>query len=257
MEMDIKKSVQQQFGDNAEKYVTSRGHAKGADLLKMVEIAEVEKNMSLLDIATGGGHVANAFAPYVKEVVALDLTPEILAAAERFIRSNGHTNVTFIEGDAESLPFPDESFHVVTCRIAAHHFPNVQSFIKETHRVLKPNGIFLLIDNVAPEKESFDRFYNDVEKKRDRSHFRAWKKSEWIQFLETAGFHIESLFTFKKTFPFDSWCERMKLPNAEKEQLRNDLIQSTESVKRCLNIIQQNDNIVSFQGEAILIKTKK
>ena len=150
--MDIKKDVQQQFGKSAASYVSSPIHKDGKDLLKMVEMATVTGEEHLLDIATGGGHTANAFAPLVKKVTAIDLTAEMLEAAENFIKGNGHQNVEFVQGDAEKLPFSDESFDIVTCRIAPHHFPNVDIFIKEVHRVLKPQGQFLLDDNVVPEE---------------------------------------------------------------------------------------------------------
>ena len=171
--MDIKKDVQKQFGRSADEYVKSSGHRKGADLQKLVEIARVTGIEHVLDVATGGGHTANAFAPLVHKVTAVDLTPEMLTAAETYIKGNGHSNVVFVEGDAEKLPFQDHSFDLVTCRIAPHHFPNVQQFVSEVHRVLKANGRFLLDDNVAPEGNEYDHFYNKIEKIRDYSHFRA------------------------------------------------------------------------------------
>jgi ubiquinone/menaquinone biosynthesis C-methylase UbiE len=95
-------------------------------LAKLVVIVKDHgKTDNLLDIATGGGHVANAMAPFFNAVTALDITADMIKEAEKFIRLNGHENVSFIQGDAENIPVPDESFEVVTCRIAAHHFPNV------------------------------------------------------------------------------------------------------------------------------------
>ncbi|GAA3328418.1 hypothetical protein GCM10020331_072300 [Ectobacillus funiculus] len=78
-------------------------------------------------------------------------------------------------------------------------------FAAEGYRVLQENGKFLLIDNVAPEQNELDTFYNTVEKKkRDKSHYRAWKKSEWISLLERSGFTVQQLVTFsKKTFQFE------------------------------------------------------
>ena len=198
--MDIKKDIQEQFGKNAASYVSSPIHKDGKDLVKMVGMADVNGQEVLLDIATGGGHTANAFASLVKKVTAVDLTKEMLAAAESFIKGNGHLNVEFVQGDAEQLPFLDDAFDIVTCRIAPHHFPNVDLFIKEVYRVLKPKGQFLLNDNVVPEKQEFDQFYNAIEKMRDYSHFRAWKKSEWIQKLEDSGLEIFEWHRFERCF---------------------------------------------------------
>jgi ubiquinone/menaquinone biosynthesis C-methylase UbiE len=255
--MDIKKDVQQQFGKNASSYVSSPIHKDGKDLTKMVEMAKLNGKEVLLDIATGGGHTANAFAPLVSRVTAVDLTAEMLAAAENFIKNNGHQNVEFIQGDAEQLPFPDESFDIVTCRIAPHHFPHVDSFIKEVHRVLKPNGQFLLDDNVVPENKEYDQFYNTIEKLRDYSHFRAWKKSEWIQKLEDSGLEIFEWYRFEKTFRFESWCANMKLPEPEKNQLTQLVIKASKEIQKKFRIQIENDIIISFVGEAIVLKAIK
>jgi ubiquinone/menaquinone biosynthesis C-methylase UbiE len=255
--MDIKKDVQQQFGKSAESYVTSSIHKEGKDLQRLLEIATINGEELLLDVATGGGHTANAFAPVVKEVTAVDLTEEMLFAAEKFISGNGHQNVNFVKGDAENLPFPSEAFDIVTCRIAPHHFPNVVTFIKEVHRVLKADGQFLLDDNVVPEDDEWDQFYNTIEKLRDYSHFRAWKKSEWLQILELNGFEISEWHRFDKTFHFEPWCERMNLAEGDKNNLTQYILQSSQKVKDKFRIIIKENQVISFQGEAIVLKAVK
>ncbi|RFB18050.1 class I SAM-dependent methyltransferase [Bacillus sp. HNG] len=255
--MDIKSDVKKQFGRSAASYVTSEGHRKGGDLQTLVSMADAKGTELALDIATGGGHTANALAPLVGQVTAFDLTPEMLAAAEKFIKGNGHLNVEFVEGDAENLPFSDETFDIVSCRIAPHHFPNITSFVSEVSRVLKPGGQFLLDDNVAPENDEFDEFYNTVEKKRDYSHFRAWKKSEWLQMLENEGFEIQELYRFEKTFEFESWCNRMHLSDLEKTELTDYMLHASSKIKQKFRIQIENNKIISFQGEAVVLKGTK
>lgn len=255
--MDIKKDVQKQFSRSAELYVNSKRHSKGEDLNKMVEMALPTGIEEVLDIATGGGHMANALAPFVRKVTAMDLTPEMLSAAEQFIKGNGHSNVVFVEGDAEKLPFSDNTFDVITCRIAPHHFPNIEDFISESYRVLKHGGQFLLDDNIAPELDEFDEFYNSVEKMRDYSHYRAWKKTEWLQMLELNGFEIQELHRFEKQFEFVSWCERMHLSDIEKGALNEFILKASEKVKNKFRILVNNYQITSFLGESILLKATK
>lgn len=255
--MDIKKDVQQQFGKNAESYVTSSIHKKGKDLQRLLEIAAINGGEELLDVATGGGHTANAFAPSVKKVTAIDLTEEMLIAAEKFISGNGHDNVNFVKGDAENLPFPSESFDIVTCRIAPHHFPNVGRFIEEVHRVLKFNGQFLLDDNVTPEDDELDQFYNTIEKIRDYSHFRAWKKTEWLRMLELSGFEIIEWHRFEKNFRFEPWCNRMNMTEKDKESLSQFILGATQKIKNKFRIIIEDNLVKSFRGEAIVLKAIK
>lgn len=255
--MNIKQDVKKQFGRSADSYVSSKIHRLGGDLNMLIEMAQPEKSDIALDAATGGGHTANALAPLVNHVTALDFTPEMLASAEKFITDNGHTNVEFVEGDAENMPFEDETFNIVTCRIAPHHFPNIKDFIKEVSRVLKPGGRFLLNDNTAPEKDEFDHFYNKIEKLRDYSHFRAWKKTEWFQMLEIENFEIFEMHRFEKHFEFEDWCSRMQLTDDEKENLSTLMIEANKNVKHKFRIQMADGKIESFQGEAVLLSAFK
>ncbi|PGY14282.1 class I SAM-dependent methyltransferase [Bacillus sp. AFS031507] len=255
--MDIKKDVQQQFGKSADSYVSSTIHKDGNDLQKLLEMAMTTGEEELLDVATGGGHTANAFASCVKKVTAVDLTPEMLAAAQNYIIDNGHQNVEFIIGDAEVLPFSEGVFDIVTCRIAPHHFPNVNKFVDEVHRVLKPSGQFLLDDNVVPEEEEYDLFYNTIEKWRDYSHFRAWKKSEWLRMLEISGFEIFEWHRFEKTFHYEPWCNRMNLPEDEKDKLTQFILSASPKVKEKFKIIIKDNQIISFVGEAVILRAIK
>lgn len=255
--MENKQDVKKQFGRSAYSYVSSEIHSKGGDLKILVDMAYTTGEEEVLDVATGGGHTANTFAPLVRQVTAMDLTPEMLIAAEKFIKGNGHENVQFIEGDAEKMPLSDDSFDIVTCRIAPHHFPHLENFISEVYRVLKPGGQFLLDDNVAPEDDELDRFYNQIEKMRDYSHYRAWKKTEWINMLELNGFETQVYYRFEKQFQFENWCDRMKLSDKEKSTLNELILTSSDKAKQQFRIQIKNEKIESFYGEAILLKAIK
>ena len=97
-----KSLIKSQFGAAADKYATSRVHAKGASLGRLVELVKPKANWHALDVATGGGHTAAAFAPHVAAVIASDLTPEMLSAAQPF------TYETVIETTVESADAPSQ-----------------------------------------------------------------------------------------------------------------------------------------------------
>lgn len=206
MDKEGKKLVQKVFSENKQAYVTSNTHAKGADLLAIPDWLSLSATDRVLDIATGGGHVARTLSPYVDQMYATDLTKEMLAEAARHLQS--FVNIHYITADAENLPFLNNSFDHVVCRIAAHHFPSPNCFVKEVERVLKPGGSFLLIDNIASETDSFDIFINTLEKLRDRSHHRSLKISEWKQIFYRNQLKITKEQTRKKTLPFDNWLHR-------------------------------------------------
>ena len=165
-----------QFGRTAEAYIGSVVHAKGEELALMVELAAPLEGRQVLDIATGAGHTALAFARAGAEVIASDLTPEMLAVAESFISAQLPLpgQVSFREAGAEALPFADDRFDVVTCRIAAHHFADPVAFVQEVARVLRPGGLFLLVDNVAPQDPVLAEAMTRIDRERDPSHVEAY-----------------------------------------------------------------------------------
>ncbi|MFD0771929.1 class I SAM-dependent methyltransferase [Bacillus sp. CGMCC 1.60114] len=255
--MNNEKLVMNQFGQNSAKYVTSQIHAKGKDLQFLIENVRNNKNNRLLDIATGGGHVANALASLFQDVVAFDLTESMLEKAEQFIRSNGYTNVSFVQGNAEKLPFPNASFDTITCRIAAHHFMNIDQFVTEVHRTLEKDGLFFLIDNVAPEVEEYDVFYNFLEKKRDPSHNRAYKKTEWISLLEKNGLQVQSYTTFDKKFMFEWWCDMINVPKNERDELTHYMIKAPKEIQEWFHITIEKNEVQSFYTEMTLFVARK
>src|SRR5579859_6261092 len=128
---DKKAQVQDYFSRTAESYVGSFSHRAGDDLQRLIELGEWNPQLQALDIATGGGHTALAVAPYVAHITVTDLTPRMLEKAREYILAQGVTNAGFQVADAEQLPFAGASFDRLTCRIAAHHFPNVAQSVKE------------------------------------------------------------------------------------------------------------------------------
>ena len=135
-----KSLVQEQFGKTAATYLTSKPHKLGKSLERMVALTAPQKDWRVLDVATGGGHVAYAFAPHVARVWATDITQEMLDLVKAEADKRGLANVRVAYAKAEALPFEDASFDLVTCRIAPHHFDSIPDFLTEVHRVLKPGA---------------------------------------------------------------------------------------------------------------------
>src|SRR5437016_4878028 len=109
--------VQSQFGPVADQYTTSHSHDNPVELARLVALAQPRPSDRVLDVATGAGHTALAFAPHVAEVIAYDLTAAMLDEVNRNASQRGLLNVRTLQGPAESLPFPDDSFEIVTVRI--------------------------------------------------------------------------------------------------------------------------------------------
>ena len=161
-----KSLVQEQFGKTAASYLTSTPHALGKSLERLVALTSPQKSWHGLDVATGGGHVAYAFAPHVARMWATDITQEMLDLVRAEAQKRGLSNIRVAYAKAEALPFEDESFDLVTCRIAPHHFDSIPEFLAEVRRVLRPQSLFALVDNVVPQGSVGD-YINAFERFRD------------------------------------------------------------------------------------------
>src|SRR5579884_909868 len=210
--MDIKESVQQQFGAVAENYATSAVHAGGPDLQALVDAMPSGKDAAVLDGGCGTGHTALAVAPHAGTVTAVDLTEAMLEQGRQLARERGIHHVVFQRGDVEALDFPDDSFDVVTSRYSAHHYPHPGRALSEFARVLKPGGAFLLVDVIAPDIPAHDTFMQSLELLRDPSHVRDHSLGQWLTMLGIAGFTAEVLGTWPLRLQFDTWLARMQTP---------------------------------------------
>ncbi|HRD76216.1 MAG TPA: methyltransferase domain-containing protein [Hyphomicrobiaceae bacterium] len=264
---DQKSLVQSQFGASAAAYSTSKVHAKGASLGRLVELVKPEKHWRALDVATGAGHTAAAFAPHVASVVASDITPEMLGEAQKLAKAKGFANMTTAAADAEALPFPDKSFELVTCRIAPHHFPNVKAFVGEVARVLTPGGTFALVDNISPDNLSTPGFsaaelqeaaaaYNAFEKLRDPSHGRALAISEWLGLIEAADLNVAHQERLPKDMEFQDWAVRMGCTRETIATLRGMLTGASPALGAFLKPRSAGEDIHFTLDEALIIARK-
>jgi ubiquinone/menaquinone biosynthesis C-methylase UbiE len=250
---DLRDLVRRQFGLNAERYVSSHDHSKGESLDRMVELVDPKPEWRALDIATGGGHTALAFAPRVREVVATDITQEMLDAAAHFIRGKGVTNVSFAEADAGDLPYGASEFDLVTCRVAPHHFPDCARFVREMARVLKPGGIAAMVDNVVPEDQATGDYINAFEKFRDPSHVRALTASEWLRLFADAGFTLVAAKNFRKARDLEAWAGLQTVSDSVKAELRRRLEHAPPSPATALGPETRDGKLYFYLTEILIV----
>jgi ubiquinone/menaquinone biosynthesis C-methylase UbiE len=241
---------QQQFGKNAASYLTSTPHALGKSLERLVTLTAPAKDWRVLDIATGGGHVAYTFAPHVARVWATDITQEMLDMVKAEAAKRGLANLRTTYAKAEALPFEDGSFDLVTCRIAPHHFDSIPDYLTESHRVLKAGGTLAVVDNIVPAGPVGD-YINAFERLRDPSHLRAWTMPEWRDAVAQAGFRIAHEEELDKRMEFKSWAQRYD--DVMKALLRAMLTQVTPEVKKALNPEDGADGMFFHLREGLFI----
>ena len=129
--------VASHYAPRAAAYVSSAVHASGADLDQIEAFVRGSADARALDLGCGGGHVSYRAAPHVREVVACDLTPDMLAEVKKTAATRGLANIVTQQAAAERLPFEAGAFDFVLSRYSAHHWNNFEAGLRDARRVLK------------------------------------------------------------------------------------------------------------------------
>ena len=106
---------------------------------RLCETVDLRANQRVLDVATGSGNAALAAARRFTDVIGLDYAPSLLARAQQRANAEG-LSIELVEGDAEALPFPDDSFDVVLSVVGVMFAPNQQQAANELQRVCRSGG---------------------------------------------------------------------------------------------------------------------
>src|SRR5467141_1431256 len=221
--------VRDSFSRVAANYTRSTFHASSVLAESLKKQARPKPGDLPLDVATGTGNTAFALAPYVRRVVGLDLTREMLNEARRIASERSISNADWVIGDAAHLPFQDETFDLYTVRAAPHHFSDVDAFLAEAYRVLKADRDAALID-CAPPLPARDVLH-EVEVRRDPSHVMSLTIDEWVARLERAGFEVEMAQARELDWNYEEWMGNMAVvPGLSAELAR--LIESAEGEAR-------------------------
>jgi ubiquinone/menaquinone biosynthesis C-methylase UbiE len=253
---DSQKLIQGQFGAHADSYATSKVHAQGESLARLRELTQPKRYWRMLDVSTGAGHAALAFASHVEHVVACDLTPEMLATAQRLAAERAIANIEFKPADAQALPFEDSVFDLLTNRLALHHYADARKAIAEMARVCKSGGIVALTDNIVPPDKQTAGYINRFEKLRDPSHKWAYPLVRLEAYFGDAKLQVEHTEEFRKEMEFEPWADRMGANEETNASLRQLLLESPEGVRTFLTPRVEGHKLFFTLHEAIIISRK-
>lgn len=217
------KTVRESFTAQAQAFAATPWIADAEHAAKLVAAAQASANDRVLDVATGPGYVAEAFARVSREVVGIDLTDALLNIAEARRRERSIRNLSFRSGDVHQLPFPDGDFSIVVCRLAVHHFENPERVLREMVRVCRPRGVVLVEDIIASEHPGRAAHQNRIEKLRDPSHVQAYPLSRLLQLFAAAGLEVESVTTDAVIPELEPWLATTQTPPDRAAEVRSFL----------------------------------
>jgi SAM-dependent methyltransferase len=242
--------VDEQFGPRAEAYANSAVHSTGEDLTALAAIVGDRPQAAALDLGCGSGHVALLLAPLVSRVVAYDLSEAMVAMTRAQGAKRGLSNLEVRRGVAERLPYSDAAFDIVVSRYSVHHWHDAAAGLREARRVLKPGGLAVFMDTVAPGAPLLDTWLQALELLRDSSHVRNYTLAQWHGMLAGAGFGPASTRCYRIGLQFQSWIERMNTPAVNVAALRALQSIAPEGVVRHFEL--QSDG--SFSVDSMLMQ---
>lgn len=234
MPPSVEDSARASFSARAGHYVTSATHADPTRLARIVEMTEPRANWRVLDVGTGTGHTAFAFAPAVAWVTGVDLTEAMLKQAERVRKDRGYGNVELRVADVHAMPFADAAFDLVTCRRAAHHFGQINAALAEMQRVLRPAGRLVIDDRASPEDDDIDAILHRLDSLHDHSHVRQYRGSEWEQMLLRQGFRLRAIETYEQDRPLTAFTK--DVAEADVAEIRQVVAALTDRQRALLNV---------------------
>jgi ubiquinone/menaquinone biosynthesis C-methylase UbiE len=213
--------VRESFTTQAKAFASNPWVTNEERIRRLVAAAQLKGHESVLDVATGPGYIAEAFARTAREVIGVDLTAAMLAIGTERTRQSGVSNVSFRMGDAQNLPFERENFDVVVCRLALHHVQEPGRVVREMARVCRLLGTVLVEDIFSSEHRERAEYQDRWEKLRDPSHVRVLPLTEHLRFFREAGLESDAVKTFDDLCPeLERWLATTKAPPERAEEVR-------------------------------------
>jgi len=205
--------VQERFTRTAGEFAAFSRAVRSGEAAQLLQMArpllggvDALRGMRALDVACGPGTFALVFAPHVQHMTGLDITAAILQKARAAAENENISNVEWLLGNAEKLPWGDATFDLITTAYSLHHIGNAAQAVAEMARALKPGGWLALVDIVAPD--GFDgKVNNAIEIARDASHVRTFTGAELQALAGQAGLRVAAGEPGTRPRLFDDWMQ--------------------------------------------------
>lgn len=223
---------------------------------RFVRFSGAKPAHTVLDIGTGAGFGAFALARRTASVTAVDWRPDLLDLATREADRRGLANLTLLEADPNTLPFPEATFDLVTSAAAVHHFKDPGRALAEMARVCNYGGSVAIEDVVASEQGIRARYHNRIERLRDRSHQRLLSLSELVSLLGQAGLLVRRVEMQESVREYNEWVGVTRPPVRRSEHIRRLLQGSVEQDLSGLAVQSEDDTFLFVQQVAWVLALK-
>jgi ubiquinone/menaquinone biosynthesis C-methylase UbiE len=200
----------------AERFAALQAERAAELSARIVRLLALGGDERALDVGTGAGALAFALAPHVREVVAVDSDPAMLAQA----RAAAPANVEVVEGDAQHLPFESFSFDLAATLRTLHHVPRPELAVAELTRVARPGATVLVVDQVAPVDPLEALELNRFERARDPSTSRVLADGDLRALFDANGLVLRQAEFDSEERDLDSYLDLAGCEGEERERAK-------------------------------------
>ena len=235
--------------------VTNIERLTEAELNGLLQIVQ-PKGGRILDVQAGAAQVACAFAPYVDTIIATESSQDMLTIAQESVAEVGCKNIDLISTSEDTLQFPENYFDGLIARSIVHQFLDMQVFLQDVFRVLKPGGWLLIEEAVSTGDKESDTLLNETERLRDPLHVAYYSKKTWENRLQKIGFNIEHNEVNSKPYNLNAWLAMTEVPESNKTKYSNIIQNSTSWLREYLRPHGEEETL-TFHLHRITLLAKK
>jgi ubiquinone/menaquinone biosynthesis C-methylase UbiE len=243
-----------QFAKQAAPFAAAAEIRNEDTLARIVAMAQAGPDDTVLDVACGPGLLACAFARVARHVTGIDLTPEMLERARAQQRAQGLDNLTWQEGDVQSLPYADATFSIVSARFLFHHLLDPCAVLTEMRRVCRPGGRIVVAD-AAPAADKAPAF-NRMERLRDPSHVRALTPGELLELFAAAGLPPPRVRHDALPYEVESFLARSFPNEGDADRVRQMFVESLDDDSLGVGAVRQEGAIRFFLPTVVLVSLR-
>lgn len=216
MDADVTRARFAATADRLARLAAGRIRATRARLTDLLPLTGAE---TALDAACGTGTLALALAPLVREVIAVDLVPEMLEHGRRAAAAGD--SISWLVGDVYDLPVADGAVDVAGIVRSLHHVERPSDAVAELVRVTVPGGRLLVVDQLASDRESEASLFEQIERLRDPSHARTLSDSDVRALVASAGLIVERFAVVRERRSLDGFLDLAGCDDRARERIRD------------------------------------